>query len=84
MDRFPAELDDLLNARGRRLLANAPHFEALKARHRTPIVFLEGVIDRGVARDCVRLLDETLYPLMRRMDRPIPREAVVDNLWRGA
>src|SRR6185436_774049 len=78
MDRFPAELDDLLNARGRRLLANAPQFEALKARHRTPIVFLEGVIDRGVARDCVRLLDETLYPLMRRMDRPIPREAVVD------
>lgn len=78
MDSFPAELDDLLNARGRRLLANAPQFEVLKARHRTPIVFLEGVIDRDVARDCVRLLDETLYPLMRRMDRPIPREAVVD------
>ena len=78
MDRFPSELDDLLNARGRRLLADAPKFEAMMARRQTPIVVLEGVIDRGVARDCVRLLDETLYPLMRRMDRPIPRESVVD------
>jgi hypothetical protein len=78
MDRFPSELDDLLNARGRRLLAEAPKFEELIARRRTPIVFLEGVIDRDVARDCVRLLDEALYPRMRRLDVPIPRETVTD------
>lgn len=78
MDRFPSELDDLLNARGRRLLRDAPQFETLTKQRRTPIVFLEGVIDRGVAHECVRLLEETLYPLMRRMDRPIPRESVLE------
>src|SRR5437764_15417331 len=78
MDRFPSEFDDLLNARGRRLLADAPQFEALAAKRQTPIVFLEDVIDSGVAGDCVRLLDEVLYPLMRRMDVPIPRESVLD------
>jgi hypothetical protein len=77
MDRFPSELDELLNARGRRLLREAPQFEALAATRRTPIVFFEDVIDRGVARDCVRLLDQALYPLMRRMDVGIPRESVV-------
>src|SRR5437868_559324 len=78
MDRFPPELDDLLNARGRRLLADPPQFEALAARRRTPLVFFEGVIDRDVARDCVRLLDDALHPLMRRMEVAIPRESVVD------
>jgi len=78
MDRFPPELDDLLNARGRRLLADPPQFEALAARRRTPLVFFEGVIDRDVARDCVRLLDDALHPLMRRMEVAIPRESVLD------
>lgn len=78
MDRFPAELDDLLNRRGRRLLADPPQFESLIKKRETPIVFLEGVIDRGVARDCVRLLDEAIYPRLRRMHVPIPREAVTE------
>jgi hypothetical protein len=76
MDRFPSELDDLLNARGRRLLADPPQLEALMAKRQTPIVFLEGVIDQGIARECIRLLDEALYPRMRRMEVPIAREAV--------
>src|SRR3954469_1137436 len=78
MDRFPAEFDDLLSARGRRLLARTTPFEALAAKRRTPIVFLENVIDRGVAGECMRLLDEALYPLMRRLDVPIPRERVTE------
>jgi hypothetical protein len=76
MDRFPSELDDLLNRRGRRLLADAPQFESMLERRETPIVFLEGVIDRGVARECVRLLDEAIYPLLKRMHTPIARAAV--------
>jgi hypothetical protein len=76
MDRFPAEFEDLLNRRGRRLLADPPQLESLLRRRQTPIVLLEGVIDRGVARDCVRLLDEAIYPRLRRMHDPIPREAV--------
>src|SRR5262245_47830513 len=78
MDRVPSELDDLLNARGRRLLARAPQFESMMAKRQTPIVFFENVIDRGVARECVQLLDEALYPLMRRMDVAIPRERVTE------
>lgn len=76
MDRFPAEFDELLNARGRRLLANPPRIESLLAKRQTPLVVFEGVIDRGVAADCMRLLDETIYPLLKRMHVPIPREAV--------
>jgi hypothetical protein len=78
VDRFPEEFDDLLNRRGRRLLADPPQLEAMMARRETPIVLLEGVIDRGVARDCVRLLDQALYPRLRRMHVPIPRERVTE------
>ncbi len=76
MDRFPSEFEDLLNARGRKLLASPPPLESLIARRRTPIVFFENVIDRGVAKECIRLLDEALYPRLRRMYTPIPREAL--------
>jgi hypothetical protein len=76
MDRFPAELEELLNANGRRLLADPPQLEALIARKRTPIVLLDGVIDDSVARDCIRLLDTAIYPQLKRMHTPIPREAL--------
>ena len=78
MHRFPSEFEDLLNARGRRLLADPPRLESLIARRRTPIVFFDGVIDRGVANDCIRLLDEAMYPRLRRMHTPIPREALTE------
>jgi hypothetical protein len=76
MDRFPDEFEDLLNGKGRRLLRKAPQLEDLIARRRTPIVLFEGVIDRDVARDCVRLLDESFYSTLHRMHTPIPREAL--------
>lgn len=76
MERFPAEFDELLNRRGRQLLANPPRLEALIARRQTPIVFFERIIDQAIARDCIRLLDAALYPRLRRMHTPIPREAV--------
>jgi hypothetical protein len=78
MDRFPSDVADLLNARGRRLLADAPQLEKLIAARRTPIVVLDGIIDDGVARDCIRLLDEALYPHLRRMHREVSREALVE------
>jgi hypothetical protein len=76
MDRFPSEFDLLLNARGRKLFADPPSLESLIARRRTPIVFFEGIIDRDVANDCIRLLDESMYSRLRRMHTPIPREAL--------
>jgi hypothetical protein len=78
MDRFPSEFEDLLNRRGRKLVAEAPHFEDLIARKKTPIVFFENVIDRGVAEECIKLLDEAMYSALRRMHTPIPAEAVTE------
>jgi hypothetical protein len=76
MHRFPSEFEDLLNRRGRALLADPPKLEWLLSKRKTPIVMLEGVIDRGVAAECIKLLDEGMYPALRRMYTPIPREAV--------
>ena len=76
MQRFPAEFDELLNRRGRRALADPPQLEELIKRRQTPIVFFEGIIDAGVARECIRLLDQAVYPALRRMHTPIPREAL--------
>jgi hypothetical protein len=73
MDRFPDDFEDLLNARGRRLLADPPTLDALVKKRRTPILLLDGVIDDGVAHDCIRLLDATLYGHLRRMHFAIPR-----------
>jgi hypothetical protein len=78
MDRFPSEFEDLLNARGRRMLNDPPQLESLLKERKTPIVFFEGVIDKGVADECVRLLDEAMYPRLRRMHTPIPREALTN------
>jgi hypothetical protein len=78
MDRFPAELDDLLNARGRRLLRDAPQLEALLAKKRTPIIVLDGIMDDGVARECIEILDEAMYPHLKRMHTPIPRTALTE------
>jgi len=76
MDRFPAEFDDLLNRRGRRWLADPPKLDAMIAQRRTPLLLVEGIIDDGVARECIRLLDAAVYPHLRRMHVPIPREAL--------
>lgn len=76
MDRFPAELDDLLTPAGRRLLADPPQLEALIAKKRSPIVVLDNVMDDGVARECIRLLDEAMFPALRRMYFPIPKDAL--------
>lgn len=78
VDRFPDEFEDLLNGRGRAFLASPPRIEALHTRGRTPIALLDGMIDDGVAAACIRLLDQALYPVLRRMHVPIPREALTE------
>jgi len=76
MDHFPAEFEDLLNRRGKRLIADPPQLETLLARREAPILFFENVIDRKVARECIRLLDQSFYGVLRKMHMPIPREAL--------
>src|SRR4051812_24764211 len=72
MDRFPAELDELLTRRVRRLLADPPQFESLLSRRRTPILLFEHAIEPKLAKECIRLLDRTMYPVMRQMHQRIP------------
>ena len=74
MHSFPHEFADLLNARGRKLLASPPRFEAFRKRGRTPIVVLDDLIDEPVARACIQILDRAIYPTLKRMETPIPRE----------
>ncbi len=76
MDRFPAEFDELLSRRVRHLFADPPQFEGLLARRRAPILFFEDAIEPKLAKECIRLLDRTMYPVMRQMHQRIPREAL--------
>ena len=73
---FPEEFSDLLNARGRRLLARAPRFEEFRKRGTTPIVVLGDLIDRRQADRCVAALDNSIYPILQRMHTPIDREEI--------
>jgi hypothetical protein len=74
MDNFPSEFADLLNRRGQRLIANPPRLEVFRTKRATPIVVYDDLIDDRVARRCIELLDRAMYPVIRRMETPIPRE----------
>src|SRR5689334_11677522 len=73
---FPEEFADLLNARGKRLLADPPRFEVFRKRGATPIVVLDDVVDRKRVGACVAALDREIYPVLMKMHSPIPREAL--------
>jgi hypothetical protein len=76
MNRFPSEFADLLNARGRALIDNPPRLDVFRARGRTPIAVFDDLIDEKTARRCIAALDAVMYPFLRRMHTPIPREAL--------
>jgi hypothetical protein len=74
---FPNEFADLLNRRGRKLLdGDGRGHEVFRRRGVTPIVLFEDLIDDGVARRCIADLDGSMYPHLKRMYTPIPREAI--------
>src|ERR1043166_7498707 len=75
---FPTEFADLLNARGKRLLAEPPRFDVFRKRGATPIVVLDDVIDRKKTAACVAALDRVVYPVLMKMHSPIPREALTE------
>ena len=76
MDAFPPEFADLLNKRGQRLIANPPKLDAFSKKHVTPIVVFDDVIDDRVAKSCIALLDRAMYPVIKKMETPIPRESI--------
>jgi hypothetical protein len=74
MDAFPSEFADLLNKRGQRLLSNPPNLDVFRKKRATPIVVFDDVIDERIAKSCIALLDRAMYPVIKRMETPIPRE----------
>jgi len=74
MDNFPSEFAELLNKRGQRLIANPPKLDVFRTKRATPIVVYDDLIDDRVAKRCIELLDRAMYPVIRRMETPIPRE----------
>src|SRR5438874_1673658 len=73
---FPEEFAGLLNARGRRLLADPPRFDVFHRRGVTPIVVLDDIIDRKKVDGCIAALDREIYPVLMKMHSPIPPEAL--------
>jgi hypothetical protein len=76
MNHFPSEFAELLNKRGQLLLANPPRLEVFRTKGATPIVVFDDLIDDSVAKRCIALLDRAMYPVIKRMDTPIPRESI--------
>lgn len=60
------------------MITNPEPIPALNTRGKTPIALLDGLIDDGVARAAMKLLDEAVFPVLRRMHTPIPREALTE------
>jgi hypothetical protein len=75
MDAFPAELADLLNRRGRRLLERGPDSRADGPAPR--LDFFTDLIDPGVAARCHALLDTHL----RRHVKPLVKAIPSDSIW---
>lgn len=76
MNTFPSEFADLLNKRGRTLLAKPPRLEVFRTKRATPIVVFDDLIDDRVARRCIELLDRAMYPVIKRMETPISRDSI--------
>jgi len=76
--RFPAEFEDLLSARGRRLLAGAGPLAGALADPRRRFLAADGLLDAGRLEAGRLLLERHLLPYLARIDRPIPPEAIWD------
>ena len=75
MRTFPTEFADLLNTKGRKWMADHP-LGARPAARNGFFELIDGIIDAGTARSCIRLLDRTLSPLLRHYVDRIPRGSI--------
>jgi hypothetical protein len=73
--KFPAEFEEMLSVKGRRLLAGASPLAGALADPRRRFLAVDGLVDPARAEAGRRLLERHLLPRLRRIDRPIPPEA---------
>lgn len=75
MRAFPAEFGELLNAKGRKWMADHPPGSRPAARNGF-FELIDGIMDPATARSCVRLLDRNVYPVLRHYVDKIPRGSI--------
>jgi len=75
MRRFPAEFEDFLSVKGRRLLAGSSPLAGALADPRRRFLAAEGLLDAGQVEAGRLLLERHLLAHLSRIDRPIPPEA---------
>ena len=75
MRKFPAEFEDMLSPKGRRLLAGASLLAGALANPRRRFLAADGLIDPARVEAGRLLLERHLLPHLARIDRPIPPEA---------
>jgi len=76
MRRFPPEFADLLSARGRRILKGTDPLCGSLGEGNPRFVGHSGIIEGRWSRDCRKLLEKTLGPILTRMEDPIPAGAL--------
>lgn len=77
MKKFPTEFADLLSPKGRAILDQGfAESRSIFHSRETPLALLTGVLDEKKSIACRRLLDESLYDYVRRIESPIPRESI--------
>ena len=75
MRSFPGEFADLLNAKGRKWMAEHPAGSRPAVRNGF-FELIDGIIDPETARSCIRLLDRNVYPVLRNYVDRIPRGSI--------
>jgi hypothetical protein len=75
MKRFPAELEELLSRRGRRVLAGKDPLCGQLAEG-LRFVGAEDLLAQRPAQAALSLLERSLQDVLTRMDEPIPRETI--------
>src|SRR4051812_8611312 len=75
MKRFPAELEDLLSPRGRRVLAGKDRISGVLAAG-LQFVSAPDLLSPKLAREALVLLEETMRDVLTPLDTPIPRDSI--------
>jgi hypothetical protein len=75
MRTFPSEFSDLLTKRGKKVAAGRTPATPPPPGE-TFFVLHDGLVDHGVATECVRLLDRHLHPLLQPIVGKIPPDSI--------
>lgn len=76
LKKFPAEFEDLLNKNGKKIMKGHYTSENFGKKGGTPIEVLSNVIDKDVAADCVKILQQNFYGHLKNISSRIDQNAI--------